>query len=730
MNKLRIRRNTIVNLVYAVLGVLSSVFLIIAFVWASKGDVSGEITKILSAEVKAAEDTRTEYIVGEEVLPEHAGGATITVLKENGKTVTPDLSECTIECDTATAGKKPVVISWRDGTTLYRGSYTVTVFGVKHLAIQPITQRTKLVYSTSDTQISSEGLDVWADLTGEPQTDVFEKPSSYPSVVRLTKEQYSVSCAGLGRAGVYDATVSVGQSSASYQIAIADTNGALEANTLSFTDETDGNSSLTLHLFSRSSVNDSSEARATGYYELIRANGNYQVFAFDYAYAPEGWKSTFSSAGGVEEKIGEQGELRLTVYNSVYTASVERWHDVVLHWPHTAERVELKFDNAKFFYSVGAEGFTQQGITVTQIKFADGQREAVQSDGRITFSVAEGQVFSDCGTKEVTVNYEDATYSGENALKAVFTVCIVPNASDAASFIPASECKNVDGTNEAMRIYIGNDRSGGNGITSVSGYVVLSTAEGEYTMYPFGYAMNETTYESTFDVRAEGLKLSVDNVHSGRLDVYAGSAHFTVSGGVWHNRIIGRQGLILNTDGVRKYYAAGETFVKDGLIVTFADANGVQTALTEYTVSTPDTTKPGVKTVTVSLQRDGETYSDSFEIFVIPSWNGSKLPLVNNSGTRHQAELFVTSLTAGSESYSWLLYQRCDGCFEMYYVRYQLIGGASQFTFYDKEGGEEIKTVTAIADNGRGGILALSVDGLDFTAGYSDWHKTIIGVNW
>lgn len=210
-------------IIYAAIGAIALVLFSIGLSWAIGGGASTEITEIISegVTVHTTSDTITEYIAGEEV---NTNGVSIELVDKDGKTVVPDMSECKVEADLSSAGIKPVVVSWQDGTVLYRGSYTVTVFGLRHLSVEssPEFKRYYAAGDTIETMNAEKGdLEVWAQLTGEPQSGRFSFPNAdWKDTVRLEADMFELSAPDLGTPGLHDAVVSAGGLTGSVQYGV------------------------------------------------------------------------------------------------------------------------------------------------------------------------------------------------------------------------------------------------------------------------------------------------------------------------------------------------------------------------------------------------------------------------------------------------------------------------------------------------------------------------------
>ena len=75
-------------------------------------------------------------------------------------------------------------------------------------------------------------------------------------------------------------------------------------------------------------------------------------------------------------------------------------------------------------------------------------------------------------------------------------------------------------------------------------------------------------------------------------------------------------GITLNTDNVKKTYNVGETFSSAGLVVTAAYSNCSNKTVTPASVSSPDMTSAGTKTVTVSYTENAVTKTATYDITV------------------------------------------------------------------------------------------------------------------
>lgn len=88
-------------------------------------------------------------------------------------------------------------------------------------------------------------------------------------------------------------------------------------------------------------------------------------------------------------------------------------------------------------------------------------------------------------------------------------------------------------------------------------------------------------------------------------------------------------GITLNTDNVKKSFNVGDAFNSTGLVVTAAYSNCDSKTVTPTSVSAPDMTTEGTKTVTVSYTENEVTKTDTYEITV------SAVPVTKYTVTWH-----------------------------------------------------------------------------------------------
>lgn len=77
-------------------------------------------------------------------------------------------------------------------------------------------------------------------------------------------------------------------------------------------------------------------------------------------------------------------------------------------------------------------------------------------------------------------------------------------------------------------------------------------------------------------------------------------------------------GITLNTSSVTKSFYVGDTFNSDNLVVTASYSNCADATVTPTTVSSPDMSTTGEKTITVSYTESGNTETETYKITVNP----------------------------------------------------------------------------------------------------------------
>ena len=76
------------------------------------------------------------------------------------------------------------------------------------------------------------------------------------------------------------------------------------------------------------------------------------------------------------------------------------------------------------------------------------------------------------------------------------------------------------------------------------------------------------------------------------------------------------ESISLNTSNVQKTFTVGDTFSSEGLVVTASYSDGTSKPVTNYSVSKPNMSTSGTKTVTISYAEDNVSVTATYEIVV------------------------------------------------------------------------------------------------------------------
>ena len=114
--------------------------------------------------------------------------------------------------------------------------------------------------------------------------------------------------------------------------------------------------------------------------------------------------------------------------------------------------------------------------------------------------------------------------------------------------------------------------------------------------------------------------------------------------------------ISLNTDNVKKTFTVGETFNSTGLVVTAAYSNCSDKTVTPTSVTTPDLTAAGNKTVTVSYTENNVTETATYQISVTEpvkynvTWSVNGVPGTPVQYTEGEALILPTTPSDCSET--------------------------------------------------------------------------------
>ncbi len=712
-----LRKKQILWIVYGALALVCLIAFSVAAVWAGQGILSTEITEILSAEVTidtetelTDETTRTEYIVGEAV---DTTGVSVKVVTKEGKTVTPSLEECTVEADMDTAGVKPVVISWQEGTVLYRGSYTIEVFAVRHLDVRPNDGDEKLIYAQNETELDKTGIEVWADLAGTPET--MEKPSEYDTVVRLQPEQFTLTSSEMGVPGIHNATVTAGRATGGFTFAVEgiaiDTS---QAATYYGVGET----------FYPAGINVTNNSAA----DATSENPYGTTYIGNYSFDPV--DTSTAGAKAVKVSYGDvSAEYSVTVYPMAF---------------HTENVIGTDGTSATmdFYWIKGATTANEGGFKVTWV---DGNGVRHKQQG--------------------TWGYYDAWgyYDGNNvtmwAYNGVINTCNIFFDSNVTWWDGNGADPHGSGVSDGVNfeIYYPYARSG-NVTLEIYGKAKLAELEGikhgvDAKSITVDTSSAKTVYSLGERFSAEGLTVTAE-LWNGGTRVLA-PTEYTVSAPLLNS--IGPKtvtvsygnptednpyqvltvrydvfvtGETLDVSGAKTVYSVGEAFSADGVRLVRWDENGGQTDVTtEFTVEEmPDMTGEGVKTVTLT---DGEA-EYTYTIVVLPASDLADrvLNFENRTGDGSSLALYIhernsTTDADPASANGYYVYTTSAGGSEMFSFGYTYdpAGWVSTFTSDESSLTASVLNDQASADNGA---LFVSYAGAQFTAPQTEWHKVVM----
>ena len=704
-------KKRILWIVYGAIALVCVIAFSVAAVWASQGALSTEITEILSAEVtidtetqETPETTRTEYIVGE---PLDTTGAAIRVTTKEGDVVTPSLEECTIEADMDTAGVKPVVIAWQQGTILYRGSYEIEVFAVRHLDVQPNDGDETLVYEQSATELDKTGIEVWADLSGSP--DTMEKPNSeWSNVVRLTPEQFTLTSSEMGTPGIHNATIAAGRATASFTFAVEgisiDTSQA--ATYYGVGEE-----------FFPAGINVTSTSRA----DITAENPFGTTYIGNYSFDPvdtstPGDKAVKVSYGSVsaeysvtvypvafhtENVTGTDGTSATMDFYWIKGATTANEGGFKVTWVD-ANGVRHKQQGTWGYYDGNnVTMWAYNGIIDTcNIYFNDNRTMWNWSDGPHGSGVSDGVNFEIyypyARVSDVTLEiYGRAKLAELEAIKhGVDASSISVNTDGAKTVYEQGEMFSADGLVVTAQLW-----NGGTRVLSSSEYTVSA---------PSMNSVGPKTITVTYGNPTTGNPYEVLTV---RYEVYVTGETLDVTGG-------------------KTVYYLGDTFSAAGVSLIRWGADGSQTDITpDFTLTeAPDMSTEGVKTVT--LTSGDESYTYTIVVLPVSALEDSVLTFENRTGDGSSLALYIHERQSTTDAAAAL----ASG----YYVYTIPAEGSVMFSFgytYDPEGWQSTFTSDesglaasvlndqASADNGA---LFVDYNGTRFAADQVSWHNVVM----
>lgn len=458
------------------------------------------------------------------------------------------------------------------------------------------------------------------------------------------------------------------------------------------------------------------------------------------------------------------GALQITIGGAVFTVADNVWHYVVIGWDEI-DYITVDATEAKTEYFVG-DGFDATGIVVTLHRMSGVSEQLVDAHTQATFEGYNGNV---AGEKTIIVTYAGKTASYTVNVTAVSlasieldysnvkTSYLVGDEFSAAGLIVTAVMNNGTRSNVSL-----SDCSfSGYDLTVAGGYPVTVSYGGKSATYTItvaepigvivGISLNDSAAKKEFEAgdafTAAGLIVTV-NFEGGSSEVVDASA-CTFDGydmdTVGTHTVTVKYGgktaeyditvvaarldrITVDHSAAKREYLVNGTFEYSGLVVTAHYANGAQKTLdeSEYTVSEPDMTTVGVKTVTVEYEQKTAEYM----IYAIPdvNWDTSKMDLGNQSGTSDTLELFITNIDGGGDwgtaatTQGWYLLKRADGTYSMYEFRFTYVPDRDPQCEFTTQGLDR-----EYLDNDRGGDMFVVIGGLTFRAGADYWHNRVMG---
>lgn len=312
-------RNLRSVIIYGTAIFVTLVLALALIIWASLSGNADEFTYV-DATVKLADGMRREYLVNESLSPED-----YSLELEDGTVIAG--SDCELDVDMTTAGVKIVNVSWQDEQTIHSDTFTVTVFGVRHvilgdelptqywLDLQGIprlgTPEAELTEEGAE-PVADGGLVVMAELSDMSTEFAIPEVQGLPdNTVVLTPEQYNIEYKATPEGYAFE--VGAGNASAAFAI-VGGTNYRQAVriqsldHILTFTNITGTSEKLTLYVaqaernFEDNASAEAEASKARGTYVFTKANGQIQTFAFSfYQYNGSHWESKYLNGYMLED---------------------------------------------------------------------------------------------------------------------------------------------------------------------------------------------------------------------------------------------------------------------------------------------------------------------------------------------------------------------------------------------------------------------------------------------
>lgn len=273
--------------IYSTVALVTVILILTLTLWASGGTAAEQLNYI-DAEVILSEETsvRREYIVGQSI------DGTGVSLQVGDEIYTADQLEFSV--DNESAGTKMVEVYRTDGNNYYRGYYDVTYFYVRHLDLR--SAPTSIQYD-EDGNLVLEGMELWAELSGQPTAFLQPDDPDMDTVIILDEETYSIQLQNVDENGGYSVQISCGGLSVSFYFIEANGEMIILDSTdriMYFTNESGTEASLTLYITSWGETDGDKLNIAEGFF-IYEDEEGVQYLEFDYYLENNTWDSYFNS---------------------------------------------------------------------------------------------------------------------------------------------------------------------------------------------------------------------------------------------------------------------------------------------------------------------------------------------------------------------------------------------------------------------------------------------------
>lgn len=330
MDKLQFFKRHLDKIIYSVCGVVTLVGSISLLSWTIQGE-AGVNVKVIEKNVVLDEGAQVEYLVGQEFINE---GVYLNIGSEDNPKLIP-ASECEIEKDFSSSGKRAVTLSYAAGGSVnYQGILDVEVYFVRGLTVN---QRPTIVMVDEENKTFStdDSFDISAELATKPKTSAFEVEEREDSkvMVKLTPDMYSTSIVeSTSIDNYYNANLYCGDLTYNfsfYNDASKTFFVVSEKDVVIFENSDENDSSkLTLVVTDRdTSYQIDCIGQTQGYY-VYENNGQKQVIDFDYELKE---KEEVFKSNEVEESKDENGVYEVTIGNTKFTSLANLWQSAVVN---------------------------------------------------------------------------------------------------------------------------------------------------------------------------------------------------------------------------------------------------------------------------------------------------------------------------------------------------------------------------------------------------------------